>query len=450
MADRPVRVRMAPSPTGPVHVGSARTALFNWLFARGRSGVFVLRIDDTDLERSTREDEELIYDGFRWLGLDWDEGPVRQSDRLDTYREYAAKLIAAGDAYRCYCTREELEAERQQAAAEHRPYVYSRRCLHDPPAGRGDFTVRFKVPEGDIEINDLVRGPVRWENLPATVGDFVIMKSNAWPTYIFSSPIDDAELEITHVIRAEEHLSNTPKQILVLRALGYGEPDWAHVPLLLATDRSKLSKRRHPVLLTEYREQGYLPEAMVNYLALLGWNPGTEEELFSREQLVELFHLGQVQRAGAIFDVEKLTWMNGVYIRALTPDALAERLKPFLPGLDFETIRRAAPALQERMRTLADAGELLAYINRPPQPPQLPDEERERLRAALGALQPIEWEPERIESALESLREAKGWSRNQLFKPIRLAVVGGNSPPIGYTLALLPKPEALSRMEKAA
>ena len=310
--------------------------------------------------------------------------------------------------------------------------------------------MRVKVPEGDIEINDLVRGPVRWENLPATVGDFVIMKSNAWPTYIFSSPIDDAELEITHVIRAEEHLSNTPKQILVLRALGYGEPDWAHVPLLLATDRSKLSKRRHPVLLTEYREQGYLPEAMVNYLALLGWNPGTEEELFSREQLVELFHLGQVQRAGAIFDVEKLTWMNGVYIRALTPDALAERLKPFLPGLDFETIRRAAPALQERMRTLADAGELLAYINRPPQPPQLPDEERERLRAALGALQPIEWEPERIESALESLREAKGWSRNQLFKPIRLAVVGGNSPPIGYTLALLPKPEALSRMEKAA
>lgn len=450
MADRPVRVRMAPSPTGPVHVGSARTALFNWLFARGRSGVFVLRIDDTDLERSTREDENLIYDGFRWLGLDWDEGPVRQSERLDIYREHAARLIASGDAYRCYCTAEELEAERRQAAAEHRPYVYSRRCLTNPPAGRRDFAVRFKVRDGDLAIHDIVRGDVRWEDLPATVGDFVIMKSNGWPTYIFSSPVDDALLEITHVIRAEEHLPNVPKQLLVLDALGFGAPEWAHLPLLLAPDRTKLSKRRHPVLLTQYRDQGFLPEAMVNYLALLGWNPGTEEELFSREQLIELFDLAQVQKAGAIFDVEKLTWMNGVYIRALTPDALAERLKPYLPGLEEGIIRRAAPALQERMRTLADARELLAYINQPPEPPQLADEERERLRAALGALQPVEWEPERIESALESLREREGWSRNQLFKPIRLAVVGGNSPPIGYTLALLPKPEALSRMEKAA
>lgn len=450
MPDRPVRVRMAPSPTGPVHVGSARTALFNWLFARARGGVFILRIDDTDLERSTREDEELIYDGFRWLGLDWDEGPVRQSERLDVYREQAAKLIEAGHAYRCYCTPEELDAERKQAAAEHRPYVYSRRCLDNPPTGRREFAVRFKAPEGSLEIDDLVRGPVRWENLPATVGDFVIMKSNAWPTYIFSSPIDDALLEISHVIRAEEHLSNTPKQILVLRSLGHGEPEWAHLPLLLAPDRTKLSKRRHPAVLTQYRDEGYLPEAMLNYLALLGWNPGTEEELFSREQLVELFDLAQVQKAGAIFDREKLDWMNGVYIRALTVDALAERLQPYLPELDVETIKRAAPALQERMRTLGDARDLLSYLTRAPEPPSLKDEERGRLRAALDALRAVDWEPEPIESALESLREREGWSRGQLFNPIRLAVVGGNSPPIGYTLALLEKDEALARLEKAA
>ena len=449
MPDRPVRVRMAPSPTGPLHVGSARTALFNWLFARHHGGAFVLRIDDTDLERSTAEDEEYIYDGFRWLGLEWDEGPVRQSERLDIYREEAARLIASGHAYRCYCTPEELEAERRQAQAEKRPYVYSRRCLRNPPSGRRDFAVRLQMPERPFEVHDLVRGMVTWEgNL---VGDFVIMKSNGWPTYIFSSPVDDALLGVTDVIRAEEHLSNVPKQLAILEALGYPGPDhWAHIPLILAPDRTKLSKRRHPVLLTQYREEGFLPEAMVNYLALLGWNPGGEEELFSREQLIDLFELDHVQKAGAIFDREKLEWMNGVYIRALPVEELARRLEPFLGGLSADIVRRAAPALQERMKTLSEAGELLAYLDRAPPPAELDDDARAKLRAAIAVLRDVDWQKAPIEAALESLREREGWSRGKLINPIRLAVVGGNSPPIGDTLALLPREEALRRIEAAS
>jgi nondiscriminating glutamyl-tRNA synthetase len=449
MAERPVRVRMAPSPTGPIHVGSARTALFNVLFARRHGGKFILRIDDTDLERSTAADEEYIYDGLGWLGLQWDEGPVRQSERLDLYRQEAVRLIDSGNAYRCWCTPEELAAEREAAQRAKRPYKYSRRCLTNPPEGRSTFVVRFKVPAGiKVEFNDLIRGEMSFD--ADLIGDPVIVKSDGFPTYNFASPIDDALLEISHVIRGEEHLSNTPTQLMIVDALGYARPDaMAHIPLILAPDRTKLSKRRHPALITQFREWGYLPEAMVNYLALLGWNPGTEQEIFSMAELEAQFDLGRVQQSGAIFDREKLDWINGTHIRALPQAGLVERLRPFLPELGPEVLERAAPALRERMKTLADAPALLGYLWQEPEPPPLDDEARERLKAAIAILEEVAWEPAAIEEALDSLRKDRGWSGKQLYNPIRLAVAGGNSPPIHDTLALLPREVALARMKRA-
>jgi glutamyl-tRNA synthetase len=450
MAERPVRVRMAPSPTGPIHVGSARTALFNVLFARRQGGKFLLRIDDTDLERSTAVDEEYIYDGLNWLGLHWDEGPVRQSERLDLYKQQAVRLIESGHAYRCYCTPEELAAEREAAQREKRPYKYSRRCLGpDAPTDRTSFVIRFKVPAvAKIEFEDLIRGHMSFDS--DLIGDPVIVKSDGYPTYNFASPVDDALLEISHVIRGEEHLSNTPTQLMIVDALGFDRPEaTAHIPLILAPDRTKLSKRRHPALITQFREWGYLPEAMVNYLALLGWNPGTEQEIFTMEELERLFDLARVQQSGAIFDREKLDWINATWIRSLPAAELAKRLRSFLPELTDEQLERAVPALQERMRTLADGRELLAYLWTEPGRPSLTDEEKERLVAAVAVLRTVDWSAEAIEPALEELRERHGWSRNQLFKPIRQAVAGGNSPPIHHTLALLSRDEAIARMERA-
>ena len=278
----------------------------------------------------------------------------------------------------------------------------------------------------------------------------MVVKSDGFPTYNFASPIDDALLEISHVIRGEEHLSNTPTQLMIVDALGYARPEaTAHIPLILAPDRTKLSKRRHPALITQFREWGYLPEAMVNYLALLGWNPGTEEEIFSMAELVERFDLSRVQQSGAIFDRSKLDWVNGEHIRRLPLTELVSRLRPFVPELSEEQLRRAAPALQERMRTLADGRKLLSYLWTEPGPAELDAEGRERLVAAREVLAGTEWEPAAIEEALERLREERAWSRSQLIKPIRAAVAGGDSPPIHHTLALLTREAALARMERA-
>jgi glutamyl-tRNA synthetase len=457
--DGPIRVRMAPSPTGFVHLGSARTALFNLLFARSSGGAFVLRIEDTDLERGSAEYENAIYEGFRWLRLDWDEGPdvggefgpYRQSERLDAYRTAAAKLLEAGKAYRCYCTADELDAERRAAEAAHLPYRYSRRCLTNPPKDRHEFTVRFLVPGGHVTFSDLIKGEMDFD--ADLIGDFVIVKSNSFPTYNFAAAVDDSLMKISHVLRAEEHLSNTPVQLMVLDALGYDRPRaYGHLPQILGKDRSKLSKRKHPeARLSLYREQGYLPEALVNYMALLGWNPGTEQEIFSFDELVGAFSLERVQKSGAVFDWEKLDWINGHYIRSLSDDELAHRLGPFLAELDAETVRRAAPGLKERLKKLRDARELLDYLWSEAPAPELDAEAREKVRAAVEALSPLpEWTPAAIETALESLREERGWSRNKLFMPLRLAVARPVSPPIGDTLSLLPKEEALRRLRRAA
>jgi glutamyl-tRNA synthetase len=448
---------MAPSPTGWAHLGSARTALFNLLFARHHGGRFVLRLDDTDIERNRPEYELGIYDSLHWLGLDWDEGPdvggpyapYRQSERLDAYREQAARLIESGAAYRCYCTAEELEAEREASRAAGRPrYKYSRRCLTNPPAGRTEFVVRFKVPPGETVFSDLVRGDLRFDN--DEYGDPVIMKSNGWPTYNFASPVDDVQMGMTHVFRSEEHLPNTPVQLMLWDAMGAPRPEaLAHLPVVLGKDGKKLSKRLHPeARLDLFREEGYLPEALLNYLALLGWNPGTEQEIFSLDELVRAFDVDRVQKAGAMFDRDKLDWMNGHYIRALSDEELARRLRPFLPDLPESTIAAAAPALKERLKRLNEAADYLGYLAQPPPPPPLKDGQREMLEAAVDRLEAAEWTAPGIESALEEVREAGGWSRGKFLTPIRESVAGKITPPIHHTLALLPKPEALARMRR--
>ena len=454
-----VRVRIAPSPTGFAHLGTASTALYNVLFARKESGTFVLRVDDTDTERNRPEYEVLIYESLRWLGLDWDEGPdkggpyspYRQSERVDLYREEAARLIRDAKAYRCFCTPEELEAERNQAQIDKRPYKYSRRCLLNPPTDRSVFAVRFKVPGGEIRFTDMIRGEMKFDT--DLIGDFIIMKSDGYPVYQFASPIDDALMKITHVIRGEEHLSNTPYQLMLVDALGYERPQaYAHMPLILAKDGTKMSKRKHPEMnLALYREQGYLPEALVNYLALLGWNPGTVQEIFTFDELVEAFSFDRVQHGGARFDWEKLNWINGEYIRTLDDEELARRLKPFLPNLDDATIRRAVPALKTRLPKLKAAAELLEYLWTDPAPPALDPEAGERVRAAIAALQDVKWEPEPIHEALMGVVEKSGLGPNKTFMPIRLAVTGKKiSPPIDYTLALLPMDVAMSRLKRAA
>ena len=454
-----VRTRIAPSPTGFAHLGTASTALYNILFTRQRGGTFVLRIDDTDMERNRPEYEALIYDTLHWLGLDWDEGPdkggpdapYRQSERLDVYKEEAARLIKERKAYRCYCTPEELEAERRQAQAEKRAYKYSRRCLDNPPHDREVFAVRFQVPGGDISFTDMVRGEMHFDG--DLIGDFIIVKSDGYPTYQFASPVDDARMNVTHVIRGEEHLSNTPYQLMLVDALGYARPQaYAHMPLILAADGAKLSKRKHPESnLALFKDRGYLPEAVINYLALLGWNPGTEQEIFSIDELVRVFTFERVQHGGARFDWDKLNWINGEYIRALTDDELARRLKDYVPLVDEDTLRRAAPALKSRLRTLGEAVDYLDYLWKDVEPPALNPEAAERVRVALSALRPATWEPEQIEAALEKAIQDNGVSKGKFYTPLRDALTGKKvALPIHYAFALLPKEKALERLERAA
>lgn len=340
----PVRVRFAPSPTGPFHIGGARSALFNWLFARRYGGTLIVRIEDTDLDRSTRESEENILNALRWLGMDWDEGievggpdaPYRQTERLELYRRYADALLASGQAYRCYCTEEELAAEREELLAKGEMVRYMGRCRNLSPeecaaleaSGRKPV-VRFRVPEDQVvQVNDLVRGEVSFEG--SGIGDFIIVKSDGIPTYNFAVVIDDHSMGISHVIRAEEHLSNTPRQILLFQALGWQVPAFAHVSLILGQDRSKMSKRHGATAIEQYQAKGYLPEALVNFLALLGWSPGGEEEILSLEQLVEQFSLERVSKSPAVFDLDKLNWLNAHYIRTANLERITEMAIPYL------------------------------------------------------------------------------------------------------------------------
>lgn len=340
---------MAPSPTGSFHIGNARTALFNYLFARKLGGKFVLRIEDTDVERSRKDFEEEIFQGLKWLGIEWDEGvekggpyePYRQSERRDAYAKYVDQLLIAGQAYYCYCTEEELEAQRQDMAARGEPQRYSGRCRDLSETERKNFeaegrssVIRFRAPEREVSFHDLVRGKISFDM--KLVGDFSIARATRSrndvgfsPLYNFSVVIDDSEMAITHVIRGEDHISNTPKQLVLQEALGFPHPHYAHLPLILGPDRSKLSKRHGATAIAEFREAGYLPQAMVNFMAFLGWNPGGSRELFTLGELVEAFSLEKVQKAGAVFNASRLDWFNAQYLRSMPADELVRRSVPF-------------------------------------------------------------------------------------------------------------------------
>jgi glutamyl-tRNA synthetase len=483
--DQQTRVRMAPSPTGPLHIGTARTSLYNFLTARHAGGTYVLRIEDTDVARSTAEFERDIIDNLHWLGISWDEGPqvaggedvgphgpYRQSRRMDLYAREAQRLLEGGAAYRCWCTPEELDAVRRQQEAAKEPPRYNRRCLSLTDAERAAFVaegrpsvMRFKVEPEVIRFDDLIRGEVEFDN--GLLGDFVIVRADGVPLYHFVVVVDDQAMEITDVIRGEDHLSNTPKHIALIRALGYREPRFGHIPLILNPDRTKISKRKSQTAMTAYREEGYLPEAMVNFLAFLGWSPGTEEEIFTLDELVERFEITKVHKGGAIFDEDRLDHLNGVYIRALSDEQLALRLRPWIPeAIADADLVRMVPLVRERLVKLADAPELLGFVWEPDEVvaswyvPELLHPKKggpEEARAALGRavellaeLDEADFSAEVLEQRCRAAAESLGMKAGDFFTPIRVAVTGRTvSPPLFDSLELLGRDRALARIRAA-
>jgi glutamyl-tRNA synthetase len=473
--DRQVRVRFAPAPTGYLHVGGARTALYNWLFARHHSGVFILRIEDTDRERSTEESVHGIQDVLRWLGLNWDEGPgvegpygpYRQTERLDLYRQVTVELAGRGSAYPCYCTPEELEERRKRAMARGEPPGYDGRCRNLSDDERRAFEAegrakawRFATPGRDVTVGDLVHGKATF---PASdLRDFVILRSDGTPTYLLAAAVDDWKMEVTHVLRGEDLHSSTPRQLLIMEALGVERvPQYAHLPLLLGPDRAPLSKRHGSVSVEWFREHGFLPEALVNYLALLGWSYDDHTELFTRDQLVEYFDLARVARNPAVFDPEKLEWMNGHYVREAPDELLAERINEVLRtagvDADLETVRRAVPLVKERMKVLSEAVGLLRFLFVEVEP----DEKARALidkagpkhfRLAADRLSGLsEWTAEEIHQALDGLAKELGLSRTKAWQPVRAVVTGSTvSPPLPESIALLGRDSTLARLEAAA
>ena len=457
-----VRVRFAPSPTGHLHVGGARTALFNWLFARHHGGAFILRIEDTDRSRSTDENIEFIVDALRWLGLDWDEGPpapgYRQTERFDRYRAAAARLVPAGRAYYCDCPPEQLDAERKAAEARKETFRYSGRCRD---RGLTAGALRLRIPDaGATVVHDLIHGPVVFEH--QQLDDWILVRTDGTPTYNFCVVVDDVEMRISHVIRGNDHLSNTPKQVLCYEALGYPVPAFAHVSMILGADRSRLSKRHGATSVQAYREQGILPEALVNYLARLGWSHG-DQEIFTRAELVERFDIKDVSSSGAVFDQAKLEWLSQEYIKASPGPRLAELVRPLLaeaglPAPDDARLAAMLETLRERAKTLremVDVGRF--YFERPA---AFDDKARAKLFTADGAKR-LRLVMERLSAvepftatALEGLyREmvaALGLKLVDLAQLTRLAVTGRTaSPPLFDVLALLGREEVLARLRAA-
>jgi glutamyl-tRNA synthetase len=457
-----VRVRFAPSPTGHLHVGGARTALFNWLFARHHGGAFILRIEDTDRSRSTEENITSIVDALRWLELDWDEGPpaprYRQTERFELYREHAARLRAAGRAYYCDCPPELLEQQRKAAEARKETFRYPGRCRD---RGLTAGALRLRIPDaGSTVVDDLIHGPVTFEH--AQLDDWILVRTDGTPTYNFCVVVDDVTMAITHVIRGNDHLSNTPKQVLCYDALGYPVPAFAHVSMILGADRARLSKRHGATSVQAYREQGILPEAMVNYLARLGWASG-DQEVFSRAELVERFDIKDVSSSGAVFDQAKLEWLSHEHIKAATGARLAALVRPFLEaaGLPVPPPERLVPmldTLRERARTLRELVEVgRFYVERPT---TYEDTARARLLTPAGAerlgvlaerLAAVEpFTAPALEALYRGLAESMGLKLVDLAQLTRLAVTGRTaSPPLFDVLALLGREEVLTRLRAA-
>lgn len=470
-----IRGRFAPAPSGSLHVGNVRSALFSWLWARHHGGTFALRVEDTDTSRVTEESVRGVLEDLRWLGLDWDEGPevggphgpYRQSERRAIYAEMAERLLAAGNAYRCYCTPEELEERNQQQRARGEPPGYDGRCrdLSDEERSRFEAegrtaVLRFRMPDGEQVIHDLVKGEVRWA--PGELRDFVIARSDGSPVFLLAVAVDDMLMEVTHVVRGDDLLASAPRNARVIEALGGTPPVYAHVPQVLGPDRKPLSKRHGSTSVQAFREQGYLPEAMVNYLALLGWSPGDDREVLSRDDLIAAFDLERVSSNPAAFDTEKLTWLNNRYIQSLDDDDLAARCVHFLVeagvGVDPVVLREAMPLVKERMKTLAEVIELLTFLFSDDIEPnekaraliqKAPDGYLKEAADALDASSG--WDAEQIAGILDAVAEKAGLNRTKGWQPIRAAVTGSNvSPPLPESLALLGRERTIERLRAAA
>ncbi len=458
-----VRTRFAPSPTGALHIGGARTAIFNWLFARHYGGRFILRIEDTDRARSTEESLSEILDAMTWLGLNWDEGPFRQSERLSIYQEYAERLLRSGKAYRCYCTPDEIERRRKEAEKQGRVYGYEGTCrnLKSHPLDK-PFAIRLATPElGTIEVEDLIRGTISFD--AKEIDDFVIQKTDGFPTYNFAVVIDDATMDITHVIRGDDHIANTPKQILIYKALSQEIPKFAHVSMILGSDKARLSKRHGATSVIAYREMGYLPEAIVNYLARLGWSYG-DQEIFSEEELIEKFTLESVGKSAAVFNPEKLLWLNGWYIRNKPAEEIAGLVIPFLQKKGFqvalnERLIKVVNVLRERAKTLVELADSADYFFAD----EIRYEEAARRKFLTPDTLPIledlinklsslaDFTVPELQRIFGEITEKRGIKLVQIAQPTRVALTGGTvSPGIFEVIEILGKDKVIERLRAAS
>jgi glutamyl-tRNA synthetase len=457
-----LRVRFAPSPTGFLHVGGARTALFNWLLARKQGGTFILRIEDTDVERSTQASIDAILQAMEWLGLNWDEGPFYQTDNFDLYRGYVQKLLEAGKAYKCYCTAGELDAKREQAMKEGRKPKYDGACRErDDHLADRPFVVRFRAPQaGEVAFDDLIKGRIAF---PAEeLDDLIIQRSDGTPTYNFCVVIDDAIMKVTTVIRGDDHVNNTPRQIQLYEALGFPVPKFAHVPMILGDDKARLSKRHGATSVMAYRDMGFLPEALINYLVRLGWSHG-DDEIFSREEMIRKFDINNVGRSASVFNTDKLLWLNAHYIKNGDPAQLAGLLAPHLAkrGIDPQCgpeVAAVVRTLQERAQTLEEMAERAVFYFKAPESydeAALAKFDKEHLRAVFDAVAgrletAIAATAAEIDALFKEICADKGWKMGQVGQPVRIALSGGTQAPgIGEIVVTLGIDETVKRIARA-
>lgn len=458
-----LRVRFAPSPTGYLHIGGARTALFNFLLARKHGGTFILRIEDTDVARSTQESVDAILDAMEWLGMSCDEGPIYQSDRFDLYRQKVEQLLSEGKAYRCYCTPEELEAKRRQAEQEKRKPKYDGTCRDrlDAPEGKS-YVIRFRSPDtGTTTFQDRIKGTITFQNVE--LDDLIIQRSDGTPTYNFVVVVDDAEMGITLVIRGDDHVNNTPRQILLYEALGYPVPEFAHVPMILGSDQKRLSKRHGATSVMAYRDLGYLPEALVNYLVRLGWSFG-DQEIFSMAELIEKFSLENVGRSAGVFNPEKLLWLNAHYIKNGDPGRLGRLLTEYLAERGGAAAGGPDPAavvktLQERCKTMVEMAEQAAFYYLPEVEFDakavskfLTAEQRDLFVELLAELEQLgDWREKAIEGVFGKVMESTGLKFGKIAQPVRVALTGGTvSPSICLVMEVLGREVSLQRLRQAS
>jgi glutamyl-tRNA synthetase len=457
-----VRTRFAPSPTGDLHIGGARTALFNWLLARHSHGVFILRIEDTDVARSTQESIQVILDAMTWLGMDWDEGPFYQTQRISNYQQAAEKLLKEGKAYPCYCTPDELEKKREAALKAGIKPKYDRTCLHQKSFAPGRaFVIRFLSPDaGKTVVEDLIQGRVEFDN--TELDDLIILRSDGLPTYNFSVVVDDATMGITHVIRGNDHLNNTPRQIRIYQALGYPLPQFGHVSMILGPDKKKLSKRHGAQSVMEYQKLGYLPQAVVNYLVRLGWAYGDQEE-FTREELIEKFSLEAVGRSAAAINPGKLDWLNAQYIKKIELEGLVQRVRPFIETKGYSNVnpdllRKAVRSLRERVKTLVEMADVSEFYFCE----EITYDEKAAgkflSRETLPMLNQVRtslskesvWGQENVHRLVQQLAETRGEPLVKIAQPIRVALTGRTvSPPIDEVMEVLGKTEVIKRLHRA-